>query len=353
MDFSKIDKNFTVDASVDRDDIIWLESDKSPFKVYGAYSCNPYKRIPTEIAEKTSDGVNYLHTNTAGIRIRFRTDSPYVAVHAEWNEFCNLAHMPLTGSSSFDIFSYNELTRKQLFVASLGCPSDSQKGFDSLRDLSGKMQDYIINFPLYNDVDKLYIGVAEGAQFEEPAKYTNELPVVYYGSSITQGGCASRPANSYQNILSRALDIDYINLGFSGNCRAEDVMVDYLANLKMCAFVSDYDHNAPTPEYLKNTHYKMYQKIREKNPDIPYIMISKPDFNYSEDNDMRRTVIMESYCKAVANGDKNVYFVDGASIFRGEDFNNYTVDTCHPTDIGFYHFAEALFPTLKIALFGK
>ena len=352
MDISKIDKNLSLSSEINKEDIVWLESDKSPFKVYGAYSTNPYKRMPSDLAKKTSEGVNFLHTNTAGIRIRFRTDSPYVAIHAEWDEFCCFAHMPLTGTSSFDIYSYNPITKKQLFVASLGCPFGSEKGFDCVRDLSGKMQDYVINFPLYNNVDKLYIGVAENAKFEEPSKYSNELPVLFYGSSITQGGCASRPGNCYQNILSRALDFDYINLGFSGNGKAEDVIVDYMSNLEMSVFVSDYDHNAPDPEYLEKTHYKMYQKIREKHPDIPYIMLTKPDYFFGWQDTLRRTVVMESFCKAIKNGDKNVYLVDGASIFRGDDFNSCTVDGCHPTDVGFRYFADALYPALKIALFG-
>jgi len=352
MDISKIDKNLALNTEIDKEDIVWYESDNAPFKVYGAFSTNPYKRMPTDIALKTSEGVNSLHTNTAGIRIRFRTDSPYVAIHAEWNEFCCFAHMPLTGSSSFDIYSYNPESQKQLFVASLGCPFDSDKGFESVRDLSGKMQDYVINFPLYNNVDKLYIGVSKGAKFEEPSEYANKAPVVFYGSSITQGGCASRPGNCYQSILSRSLNFDYINLGFSGNGKAEDVIVDYMAGLEMSVFVSDYDHNAPNPEYLEKTHYKMYEKIREKHPEIPYIMLSKPDFNFTREDVLRRTVVMESYCKAVKSGDKNVYFVDGASIFRGDDFNSCTVDTCHPTDVGFRYFAEALYPALKIALFG-
>ncbi len=353
MDISKIDKNLNVNSEINRDDILWLESNKSPFKVYGAYSTNPYKRIPTEIAEKTNEGVNFLHTNTAGIRIRFRTNSPYLAIHVEWNEQTKFPHMPVTGVSCFDLYTYNPISQKQLFVIPMCCPFDAPTGFDGLCELSGEMKDYILNFPLYNNVSKLYIGVSENSEFEEPAKYINDLPVVFYGSSITQGGCASRPGSCYQNILSRKLNIDYINLGFSGSGKAEDVIVDYMTDLDMSVFVSDYDHNAPDPEYLRATHYKMYQKIREKHPDLPYIMLSKPDFFFSRQDTLRRTVVMESYCKAVNNGDENVYFVDGASIFRGDDFNSCTVDGCHPTDVGFRYFAEALFPALKIALFGK
>lgn len=352
MDISKIDRNFTVNSSIDKADIVWLESDKKPFKVYGAYSTNPYKRIPTEIAVNTNEGVKDLHTHTAGIRIRFRTDSPYIAIHAEWDYQTRFPHMPATGVSSFDLYSYNPDSQKQLFITTMSSNIDAEKGFEGVYNIAGKMKDYVINFPLYNNVSKLYLGVAESATFEEPSKYVNDLPVVFYGSSITQGGCASHPGNCYQNILSRSLNFDYINLGFSGSGRAEDIIVDYMANLDMSVFVSDYDHNAPDPEYLRATHFKMYQKIREKHPTIPYIMLTKPDYFFSRQDTLRRTVVMESFVKAVQSGDENVYFVDGASIFRGDDFNSCTVDGCHPTDVGFRYFADALYPALKIALFG-
>lgn len=353
MDFSKIDKNFDLHIELNKDDIVWHESDQSPFVVYGAYSTNPYKRIPSEVAKNTSEGVEILHTNTAGIRIRFRTNSPYLAIHVEWDEQTKFPHMAITGTSCFDLYSYNPITQKQSFIIPMCCPVDAPTGFDGLCELSGEMKDYVLNFPLYNNVSKLYIGVKEGSDFEEPAKYINDLPVVFYGSSITQGGCASRPGSSYQNILSRKLNFDFINLGFSGNGKAEDAIVDYMAGLEMSVFVSDYDHNAPDPEYLKSTHYKMYQKIRERHPDVPYIMLTKPDYNFVRENDLRRVVVMESFCKAILGGDKNVYFVDGASIFRDDEFDCCTVDGCHPTDLGFSNFAKALYPTLKVALFGK
>lgn len=353
MENSNIDQHFTLYNDLNKKDIVWYESDQAPFTVYGASSTSPYKRIPTEIAEKTSEGVLSLHTNTAGIRIRFRTNSPYLAIHAEWDEQTKWAQMAVTGVSGFDLYSYNPVSQKQLFIATLCGPFEAPKGFDGLCELSGEMKDYILNFPLYNDVSKLYVGVQENSVFEEPATYSNELPVVFYGSSITQGGCASRPGSSYESILSRRLNMDYINLGFAGNAKAEDILVDYMSGLKMSVFVADYDHNSPSLEHYKSTHYRMYQKIRERNPQLPYIMLTKPDYRFDRQNDLRRAVAMESFCKAIASGDKNVYFVDGASIFRDEEFDCCTADGCHPTDLGFSRFASALLPTLKIALFGK
>lgn len=347
LNIAEFDKNLKVETSISKDDIVWLNAAEAPFVVYGATGTDPYMRMPDDVAKTVSPGVLALSKNTAGIRVRFRTNSPYIAIHCKWNHLGHMPHMPLSGSSGFDIYRYNN--NNQIYAGTFMPSPSSHKGYESLKELySNKITDYIINFPLYNCVDKLYIGISKNAEFETPAKYKFDLPVVFYGSSITQGGCAARPGNCYQNFLSRALDIDYVNLGFSGNGKAEDTMIDYLKNLNMSVFVSDYDHNAPTCEHLQNTHFKLYKEIREKNPDLPYIMLSKPDYHVGNAvDDERRNIVMESFIKAKHSGDKNVYFVDGASLFQADEWFACTVDGCHPTDLGFYRFAQALIPTFK------
>lgn len=346
MDISVIDKNLKIETTISKDDIVWLDASASPFELYGATSSNPYVRMPLDIAKSVSDGVHGLSKHTAGIRLRFRTDSPYIAIHVERNWLGHMPHMPLSGSSSFDLFSL-KANGAQYFVKPFISPITAATGYDSVLDVPAKMTDYVLNFPLYNEVSKLFIGVSENAKFETPAKYINQKPVVFYGSSITQGGCASRPGNCYQNFLSRAFNIDYINLGFSGNGRAEDEMIEYLANLDISVFVSDYDHNAPSAEHLENTHYKLYNAIRAKHPEIPYIIVSKPDYKFENDADNRRAVIMNTFIKAIKNGDKNVYFVDGASLFADDEWQACTVDGCHPNDLGFYRFYKALYPVFN------
>ncbi len=355
MDISKIDRNFHVESTIDQPDIQWLDASKDPFVIYGAARTNPFARLPLDVATATSDGVRWLHTNTAGIRARFRTDSPYLAVHAKWKAQCLFSHMTRLGTGGFDLYVSEE--GKQRFVNPPFIPwGEADTGFEALVSTGdGTMRDYVLNFPLYNDVDELYIGVKEDSRFEEPARYANEKPVVFYGSSITQGGCASRPGNCYQNMLSRKLNMDYLNLGFSGNGKGELPIADYMASLEMAAFVCDYDYNAPTVEYLNDTHYRLYEIIRAAHPTVPYIMISKPDlqtFNQETQgmNIRRREVIKDTYRKALENGDTNVYFIDGDTIFEGEERFACTVDGCHPNDLGFYRFYRTLLPVLKQAL---
>lgn len=173
--------------------------------------------------------------------------------------------MPLSGSGGFDL--YRETGGQQSFVGAYIPPLDGENGFDGIvytQNTTGKSVNYILNFPTYNPVTKLYIGIKAGSRTETPDKYINKKPVVFYGSSITQGGCASRPGNIYQNFLSRALNMDYLCLDFAGNAKGEKKIAGYMAKLHMCAFVSDYDHYAPDSEHLRNTHFALDEAISRR-----------------------------------------------------------------------------------------
>ena len=348
MDIASIDRNFELPGKVDRDDVVWHDAAEAPFEIWGAVQTNPYLRMPQEIADTVSPGVSVLNGNTAGVRARFRTNSPFIAIRAEWKDWTVFAHMPAAGVCGFDLYAVSQTTRRQRYLHTL-LPSAkrSQNGYECLVSVAPEMTDYVLNFPLYNNVSRLLIGVKEGSAFEEPMKYSNALPAVFYGSSITQGGCASRPGTCYQNHLSRAFDMDYVNLGFSGSGCGEDEIIEYLAGLEMSAFVSDYDHNANTPERLRDTHEKLYRAVRAKHPDVPYVILSRPDYGRRVLDDACRAMIMRTFQNALADGDKNVYFVDGASIFAGDEYDACTVDGTHPNDLGFYRFFKALQPIFE------
>lgn len=154
---------------------------------------------------------------------------------------CLMAHMPFTGSAGFDMFVEEPNMRIYKHVKTFVPPVELENGYVSRYDFpDGQLRYITINFPLYNSLEKLEIGLAKDAELKDGLDYKSDLPIVYYGSSITQGGCASRPGNAYQNIIARRLELDFINLGFSGNAKGEDAMTDYLRGLKMCAFVCDY-----------------------------------------------------------------------------------------------------------------
>ena len=336
-DISKIDSNFAIETKIDKEDIKFYKIDEAPFKVYGVFRENgKFRRMPEDVAKSVSEGVYALHSNTAGGRVRFVTDSPYIAIYAKMDGLGKMPHFTLTGSVGFDLYIDNYYAKT--FVP----PLDIEDGYESIFELEKKeLREITINFPLYSNINELFIGLQDTAHISEAEPYKNAKPMVYYGSSITQGGCASRPGMSYQAIVSRALDYDYINLGFSGNAKAEDEIIEYIKNLDMSIFVYDYDHNAPSVEHLEKTHEKMFKAIREKNPLLPVIIMSRPKHFLTDGEKIRRNIIETTYRNAVLSGDKYVYFIDGEALTELCKDSG-TVDNCHPTDFGFASMAKAL-----------
>lgn len=345
-DITKADKNFIVKTTIEKDDICFYDAEEKPFSIHGIFrEGDRFRRIPEKLAKETSDGVYILHANTAGGRVRFITNSKYVAINVEMGDVGKMPHFALTGSVGFDM--YVKTKGKEHYSGTFVPPFEIEDKYESIKEFGNrKMREITINFPLYSDVKKLYIGLEKKAIVKEATPYENEKPIVYYGSSITQGGCASRPGNSYQAIISRNLNRDYLNLGFSGSAKAEQPMQNYIKNLDMEIFVYDYDHNAPTIEHLENTHEKMFLEIRNENPNLPIIIMPRPTLYPSKEEKERMEIIKRTYNNAIEKGDKKVYFIDGKTLMKNTNGDG-TVDGSHPTDFGFYAMAKAIIPVIK------
>ena len=340
-DIAEIDKNFKLQTSIDKKDIRFISALCEPISLHGVfYENGAFRRMPEAVAKSVSDGVYCLHTNTAGGRVRFKTDSPYVALVCKMGAIGRMPHFALTGSAGFDL--YEKEADGEVYIASFIPNFIGENGYERVVELGSKrLRELTVNFPLYSDVKELYIGISEDAILERASDYAIDKPVVFYGSSITQGGCASRPGNSYQAALSRRFDFDYINLGFSGNAKAEDEIIEYIKGLDMSLLVYDYDHNAPTLEHLEHTHEKMFLAIREANPTLPIIMMNRPKIRLTDEEKKRHKIIATTYNNAIERGDKNVYFLSGYELMALAQ-NDGTVDNCHPNDLGFFSMARAL-----------
>ena len=344
MDITKIDSNFAVETSLNIENIKFYNIQEAPFSLYGIfYENGKYRRFPEQVAKTVNDRVHALHANTAGGRIKFVTDSPYVAIHATMSGISKMPHFPLTGTAGFDLY----VGKKGVYCGTFVPPYNISDGYESVIHFSNSAErELTINFPLYSEVSELYIGLDKNATLKKATGYKHKKPIVYYGSSITQGGCASRPGNSYQNIIARALSTDYINLGFSGSARAEDEIAQYIKRLDMSVFVYDYDYNAPTLQHLKDTHQRMFLTIRKQNPQLPIVILSRPHYNLNDAAKERLAVIRKTYEDAIAAGDKNVYLIDGPTLMQYAK-NEGTVDNCHPNDLGFYSMAKVLTKQLR------
>ena len=323
-----------------------------PFEVYGLLEpkAGPvFRRLPDTFGTSLNKKVNQHYLSTAGGRVRFSACTGVVAVRVTLPEVRVYDHMPATNVCGFDLYVDSEGDSRFYRSFRPGRPAAEYEAVLMLPDCRPRY--FTINFPSYSPVSSLYVGLDTGAKPGPGLKYRSPLPVVYYGSSITQGACASHPGNTYPAIISRRMNRDYLNFGFSGGGLGEEEMARYLASLKMLAFVSDYDHNAPDASHLAKTHFRLYEIIRERHPDIPYIMLSRPGFTYNiKESIARRDVIIDTYRRARELGDKNVYYIDGEGIFRGPDEDLCTVDGTHPTDVGFLKIADALHRILVRAL---
>ena len=357
-----IDKNFAKEK-VNGDDYVFFDVRNEPFRTYGIFydeELGEYCRMDKNAAEGTNEGVGVLNKNTSGGRVRFKTNSTKIVIRSNQRRIIVMEHMSHACSMGFSVYADGKFHDTVMPPVNEGWEDIAWKknpidfGYDSVVTFNPnekKERDITIYFPLYNGVDRLQIGLEEGATLSEGGKYKYDLPVVFFGSSITQGACCSHPGNSYDAMLSRMLDFDYINLGFSGSGRAEGAMTEYLANLKCKVFVCDYDHNAHTAKFLEKTHLPLYRAFRKVQPDTPILFLSKPDIErkpWMFEPKERRDVIYKTYQTALSEGDENVAFIDGADLFGHDALRDCcTVDAAHPNDLGFMRMAEKIYPVLK------
>lgn len=311
-------------------------------KFYGLVK-GEYNRLPENVQGYASERVRFLQTNTSGGRIRFITNSKRLGIRIHVTDSMGLFNMPFSGYAGADCYSGEGNAFRFLGPC---CPPLGKRKGEITFQLSGETELITIYLPLYDGVEKLEIGLESSALLETPPPYSRETPIVFYGSSITQGACASRAGNTYCALASRWLDSDFICLGFAGNARGERWMAEYIANLSMSCFVFDYDHNAPDPAHLRKTHRPFLEQILDKQPELPVLLMSRPNPDLSGADRERREIIMENYNWALSRGAK-VWFIDGNSLFGKKGKECCTVDTVHPNDLGFYRMAEAVFPVLE------
>ena len=301
-----------------------------------------YWRLPADVIDQVNSGVSEVAKFPSGARVRFATDSRRIALCAVVGPAGYIKNVGAIGKCGLAGYVDGEWHYVVYPTA-----SDAEE-MTGAYDLDGKMHEHTVYLPLFTPLYDLMIGLDDDAQVKPPRPYAVQKPIVFYGSSITNGASATHAGNAYVSIVCRRLDASFLNLGFSGSARGEESIARYIAGLDMSLFVMDYDHNAPDAAHLEATHERFFRIVREAQPDLPIALISKPDFDIDpEGNAARRAVIRRTYEHALAAGDARVRFIDGETLFGTTERRDCLVDGTHPNDLGFRRMADVITPVLR------
>lgn len=313
-----------------------------------------YDRLPATAENTVRKNVWNLGRDSSGICIRFLTDATNIA--ARWTvrkDALGMPHMPPSGVSGLDLYLKEKGEWRWVGNARPFTKSDEKYLVKSMKP--GR-REYALYLPLYNGIEELSIGVDESAALETaPARIAK--PVVFYGTSILQGGCASRPGMAYPAILGRRLDWPTINLGFSGNAHCEPEVARLLAELDPAVYVLDPLPNM-TAQMVAERLERFVQIIRKARPNTPIIFVEHVDYTDGEFVPSRKervagdnAKLKETYERLLKSGQKKLFYVPNAKLFGAD--GEATVDGTHPTDLGFLRMADAIEPTLRKALKAK
>ena len=314
-----------------------------------------YDRLPAKAEGVVRAEVWDLSHDSTGLRYRFVTDA--TTIRGRWQlrrkDHLALPHMPATGVSGLDLYIRDG---DRWHWVGAGRPANPGLNEATLADgLKPEKREYLLYLPLYNGVESVEIGVPASAVFEPaPDRYAGRKAILFYGTSIVQGGCASRPGMVHTAVLGRMLDWPTINLGFSGNAKSEPEVAHLLAELDPAVYVLDSLPNLSAGEAAERLE-PFVKTVRAAHPKTPIVLVENVTYADSAFRQERLTKVVavnsmlkKLYDKLKADGDAAVYYVPTGSLLGGDGED--TVDGTHPTDLGFLRMAEGMAPVLREAL---
>ncbi len=303
---------------------------------------NRYDRLPLSYKELVRKPVWELSKSSAGMSIRFLSNSTSISV--KWTLLNNnkMNHMAETGIKGVDLYFNNQGKWQYLNTAR---PSDIKNEYVLIKNMSDEMREFKVYLPLYDGVESIEIGIDSNSVIERPLK-KNSRSIIFYGTSITQGGCASRPGMAHTNIISRKLNIVCINFGFSGNGRMEQPINELISEFNPLFYVIECLPNM-TVEQVTNRTIPLVKTIQEKRPETPIIFVENFLYESSVLDKKAKALINEKnaalkaeYIKMIEGGFKNILYISSESA-TGKDHEG-TVDGVHFTDLGFIRYADFL-----------
>ncbi|HEV2445573.1 MAG TPA: SGNH/GDSL hydrolase family protein [Candidatus Sulfopaludibacter sp.] len=308
-------------------------------------------RLPARSQDAFPKPVWNLARDPAGGRIRFRTDSSTVTLRLEWPHPPDMRNMHYFGQSGVDLYVGH--TYRDTAVPDKDAAPGKIYEHVYFKGQPRVMRDITIYLSLYSPVKVLEIGLDKEAAVESAAPFALPAPVVFYGTSITQGGCASRPGMSYQAILGRMLNLNHVNLGFSGNGKGEAAVARTVAEIDAAAFVLDFAQNNSDADSLAQVYDPFISILRDGHPDTPIVSITPiyaaGEASGSRRNEQMRALIRKVVSRRIAAGDTHLQLVEGTDLM-GPSRVDGLVDGTHPNDLGFQWMAEGLAERLRKVL---
>lgn len=322
----------------------------------------PFDRLPARAEGVVRGAVWQLSRSAAGLCVRFVTDAP--TIHARWtltSDRLAMPHMAATGVSGLDLYARpaDGAGAPWRWLA-VGQPKAEGRDQTAVlvTGLPPGRREYLLYLPLYNGVAALELGVpgSHGLGAAPPRPKERRQPIVFYGTSITHGACASRPGMVHTAILQRRYDRPVINLGFSGNGKMEPEVGDLLAELDAAVYVIDCCPNL-TPEETAARTEPLVGQLRRARPDVPIVLVE--DRRYAdawllggrrERNDGNHRALAAACERLRAAGVQGLHYLAGDDLL-GDDGDG-TVDASHPNDLGFARQAAA-FATVLDPILGR
>ncbi len=307
---------------------------------------SPYDRLPAKAEGKVRDAVWGLSRDSAGMCVRFVTDA--TTIHARWTltkAKLEMPHMAATGVSGLDLYAKDDKGRWR-WVA-VGKPTAQTTTQKLAEGITPGKREYLIYLPLYNGVSSVEVGVPVANSIEAAAPHASDRakPIVFYGTSITHGACASRPGMVHTAILGRKYGRPVINLGFSGNGRMEPEVTALIAELDAFVYVIDCCPNLGGAETAERTK-PLVQQLRAVRPDTPIVLVEDRVYtdawliqSKQSRNDGNHAALKRAFDELLAAGTKHLHYIPGSDLL-GDDSDG-TVDSSHPNDLGFARQAEA------------
>jgi lysophospholipase L1-like esterase len=314
-----------------------------------------YDRFPGKAEGVVRDAVWGLSRHSAGMAARFKTDATTISTrYTLLSKNVAMPHMPATGVSGVDLYARNDAG--QLRWLGITRPKEQTFQGQLAGGMEPKLREYMAYLPLYNGVESLEIGVPQGAAFE-PLVPRNQKPIVFYGTSILHGGCASRPGMAFPAIVGRRLDRPVINLGFSGNGKMEAEVGQLLAELDAAAYVIDCLPNMAADEVAQRAE-PLVRQLRAAHPDAPIVLVEDRTYGdaafvpqQQQRNATSRAALKDVYARLVADGVKGLAYIEGNQLLGDDD--EATVDGSHPSDLGMMRQADVLIPVLRPLVEGR